>query len=161
MNKEIKYYEVPFIASVREMLFRSAGEFPDKTALEDLSNTPIRKLTYRQLLDKVLRFGNALRQLGLQERTHLAVISENRVQWGVTYLAGMTFNLVVVPIDKNLPEQDIMNILHESEAEAIVFSNNYDELMRDKKDLLKKLKVFVNMDLISEKDGFYSMTRIN
>ncbi|HSD63128.1 MAG TPA: AMP-binding protein, partial [Ignavibacteriaceae bacterium] len=94
------------------------------------------------------------------ERAHLAIISENRVQWGIAYLTGMTFNYVVVPIDKNLPEQDIINILHESEAEAIVFSNSYDDLMRDKKDLLKKLKVFVNMDLPAEKNGFYSMTEL-
>lgn len=160
MKKEIKYFDVPQVSSIRDMLFRSAREFPDKLALEDLSNTPIRKITFSQLLENVLKFGSSLKKLGIQERAHIALISENRVQWGIAYLAGMTFNYVIVPIDKNLPEHDIINIIHESEAEAIIFSNNYDELMRDKKYLLKKLKVFVNMDLISEKDGFHSMTEL-
>ncbi len=158
--KDIKYFDVPLISSVRDMLFRSSGEFPDKLALEDLSDTPIRKVTFSRLLENVLRFGSSLRKLGLQERSHIAIISENRVQWGIAYLTGMTFNFVVVPIDKNLPEHDIINIMHESEAEAIIFSNSYNELMRDKKDLLKKLKIFVNMDLPAEKDGFYSMTEL-
>jgi len=157
MNKEIKYFDVPLISSIREMLFNSADRFPDKLALEDLADTPIMKVSFRQLLEDVMKFGYSLQKLGLQEKAHLAVISENRVQWGIAYLAGMTFNYVVVPIDKNLPEQDIINILHESEAEAIVFSNSYNDLMRDKKDLLKKLKIFVNMDLENEKDGFHSM----
>ncbi len=160
MKTDIKYYDVPQITSIRDMLFRSARVYPDKIALEDLSNTPIGRVTFSQLLEDVLRFGSSLKELGLTERAHLALISENRVQWGIAYLTGMTFNFVVVPIDKNLPEQDIINILHESEAEAIIFSNSYDELMRDKKDILKKLKVFVNMDLPAEKNGFHSMTQL-
>lgn len=160
MKKEIKYFDVPLVSSVRDMLFRSARNFPDELALEDLSNTPIRKVTFRQLLENVLKFGDSLQKLGLSERAHIAVIGENRVQWGIAYLAGMTFNYVVVPIDKNLPEHDIINIIHESEAEAIIFSHTYDELMRDKKDLLKKLKIFVNMDLPEDKEGFSSMVQL-
>jgi long-chain acyl-CoA synthetase len=160
MKKEIKYFDVPLVSSVRDLIFRSARTFPEKLALEDLSNTPIKTVTFKQLLENVLKFGDSLLSLGLTERAHIALIGENRVQWGIAYLAGMTFNYVVVPIDKNLPEQDIINIIHESEAEAIIFSNTFDELMRDKKDLLKKLKIFVNMDLPGEKDGFYSMTQL-
>ncbi len=160
MKKEINYYNVPLISSIRDMLFRSAHNFPDKLALEDLANTPIKRVSFRQLLESVLKFGSSLQKLGLSQGAHLAVISENRVQWGIAYLAGMTYNYVVIPIDKNLPEQDIINIIHESEAEAIVFSNAYDELMRDKKDLLKRLRVYVNMDLPAEKDGFHSMTQL-
>ena len=160
MNKEIKYFDVPLISSIRDLIFRSAKSFPDKLALEDLADTPIKKVSFRQLLENILKFGYSLQKLGLTERAHIAVISENRVQWGIAYLAGMTFNYVVVPIDKNLPEQDIINIIHESEAEAVIFSNSYNELMLDKKDLLKKLKIFVNMDLENDKDGFYSMTKL-
>ena len=160
MKKEINYYNVPLISSIRDMLFRSAHNFPDKLALEDLANTPIKKVSFRQLLENVLKFGSSLKKLGLSQGAYVAVISENRVQWGIAYLAGMTYNYVVIPIDKNLPEQDIVNIIHESEAEAIIFSNAYDELMRDKKDLLKKLRVYVNMDLPAEKDGFHSMTQL-
>ncbi len=160
MKKEIKYIDVPLVSSVRDMLYRSARTFPDKLALEDIANTPIKKVTFKQLLENVLKFGNSLQNLGLSPRSHIAVIGENRVQWGIAYLAGMMYNYVVVPIDKNLPHQDIINILYESEAEAIIFSNTYDDLMKDKRDLLKRLKVFVNMDLSEDKSGFYSMTRL-
>ena len=160
MNKEIKYFDVPLISSIRDLIFRSAQSFPDKLALEDLADTPIKKVSFRQLLEDVLKFGYSLQKLGLTKRAHIAVISENRVQWGIAYLTGMTFNYVVVPIDKNLPEQDIINIIHESEAEAVIFSNTYNDLMLDKKDLLKKLKIFVNMDIENDKDGFHSMTKL-
>jgi len=104
MKKEINYYNVPLISSIRDMLFRSAHNFPDKLALEDLANTPIKKVSFRQLLENVLKFGSSLKKLGLSQGAYVAVISENRVQWGIAYLAGMTYNYVVIPIDKNLPE---------------------------------------------------------
>jgi long-chain acyl-CoA synthetase len=70
----------------------------------------------------------------LKERDHIAVIGENRVQWGITYLTAMCFNYVIVPIDKNLSHNEILNILHESDSVAIVFSETYGPLLREKGD---------------------------
>ena len=115
MKENYTLFQVPFISTVQEMLLNSAKTYGNKLALEDLNATPIQRVTYNQLLENVLKFGSALKQLGLQERTHIAVIGENRVQWGLTYLTAMLFNYVIVPVDKNLSSNEILNILHESE----------------------------------------------
>ena len=155
--KKIKYFDVPKIISIQDMLIKTASSFQNKLALEDLVNSPISKVSYNQLLENILKFGSALKKLGLKERTHIAVIGENRVQWGITYLTAMLFNYVIVPIDKNLPANEILNIIHESDAKAIVFSENFDSMLREKKHALKKMEYYIGMDLLSEKDGFYSM----
>ena len=111
MKTPIKLFDVPQIESISDMLFMSAGKFSNKLALEDLTKTPISKVTFKELLQNVLKFGNGLVQLGLQERSHIAVISENRVQWGIAYLTCAVFNYVVVPIDKNLNDNEVINIL--------------------------------------------------
>ncbi len=160
MKDKNQLFEVPEIISVQDMLVKSSEKYRNKIALEDIAATPISKLTYVELLDNVLRFGNALKQLGLKERIHIAVIGENRVQWGITYLTAMTFNHVIVPIDKNLTSNEILNIIHESDAEVIVFSGSFDSMMREKMYLTKKLKHFINMDLLSPKDGFLSMAEM-
>ena len=102
MKNQINLFDVTQIESISDMLFKSAERFSNKLALEDLTNTPISKVTYNELLQNVLKFGNGLTKLGLQERSHIAVISENRVQWGIAYLTCAVFNYVVVPIDRNL-----------------------------------------------------------
>ncbi|MHB8336455.1 MAG: AMP-dependent synthetase/ligase [Ignavibacteriaceae bacterium] len=160
MKDKNQLFEVPEIISVQDMLVKSAEKYRNKIALEDIATTPISKLTYVELLDNVLRFGSALKQLGLKERTHVAVIGENRVQWGITYLTAMTFNHVIVPIDKNLTSNEILNIIHESDAEVIIFSGSFDSMMREKMHLTKKLKHFISMDLLSPKDGFLSMAEM-
>ncbi len=160
MKKNYTLFEVPEISSVQEMLVKSAGRYQNKLALEDLADTPLQRVSYSQLLENVLKFGNALVKLGLKERAHLAVISENRVQWGITYLTAMSFNYVIVPIDKNLNTNEILNIVHESDAEAIVFSDNYEQLFKEKAHALKKVRFYINMDLAAEKDDFYSMMQL-
>ncbi|GMU95295.1 AMP-binding protein [Ignavibacterium sp.] len=160
MVKKYALYDVPKISSVQDMLLHSAKEYSDKIALEDLTDYPIPKVTYKELRDFVFRFGKALNEIGLRERDHIAVIGENRVQWGITYLTAMTFNLVIVPIDKNLTTNEILNIIHESDAKAIVFSNTFKEMLLEKKSSLMKLKYLISMDDDKSTDENFSMLEL-
>ncbi len=160
MKKKLSLINSYKISSIQDMLIKTGVKNQNKLALEDLASTPIPQVNYSQLLENVLKFGSALKKLGLNERTHIAVISENRVQWGITYLAAMTFNYVIVPIDKNLNTNEILNIIHESDSEAIVFSETFESTFRDRMNSLKKLKLYIDMDLASAKDGILSMTEL-
>ena len=157
MKQNLPLYNVPHIKSIQDMLLRSAKEYKDKIALEDLTNYPISKLTYSQLYENVIKFGKALIKIGIKERDHIAVIGDNRVQWGITYLSAMCFNLVIVPIDKNLNQNEILNILHESDAKAVIFSEAFEQLFAEKKHSLLHLKYYIGMDILSDRDEFYSM----
>ena len=160
MVKEYPRYVVPSITSIQDMLLRSSKVYGDKLALEDLADNPISSVSYKQLHDYVVRFGKSLLEIGLKERDHVAVISENRVQWSMTYFTTMCFNMVIVPIDKNLNHNEILNIIHESEAKAIVFSDGYEALMKEKRDSLLNLKYYINMDSKEHKDEILSMTKM-
>jgi len=160
MKYKSQLYDVPAISSIQNMLLHSAENYADKLALEDLNKTPINRLTYAQLLDQILKFGNALINLGYKERSHIAVISENRTQWAIVYLTGMAFNMIVVPIDKNLTNNEILNIIHESDTECIVFSDNYSDLFADKRSLLKRIKHYICMDETIEESFFEMKTLI-
>ena len=157
MKQNLPLYNVPHIKSIQDLLLRSAKEYKDKIALEDLTNYPISKLTYSQLYENVIKFGKALIKIGIKERDHIAVIGDNRVQWGITYLSAMCFNLVIVPIDKNLNQNEILNILHESDAKAVIFSEAFEQLFAEKKHSLLHLKYYIGMDILSDGDEFYSM----
>ena len=151
---------VPSISTIQEMLLHSARVFGQKLALEDLKETPFPKLTYSSLLETVLRFGGALRKLGLKERAHLAIVSENRVQWGLSYLTCMAFNYVVVPIDKNLAINEILNIIHESDASAVIYSDTFEPILSERRGSLRRLKTYINMDLPAKRDRTLSMVEL-
>ena len=160
MKKELKLYDVPRINSIQDMVLHSAKNFGPKLALEDLNDTPINKLTFRDLLENVLKFGSALRELGINERAHIAIIGENRVQWALGFLTCLCFNYVVVPIDKNLTKNEVMNILHESDAEAVIFSGSYASMMAEGRNFLKNLKHYICMDETKEDKEFFKMPEL-
>ena len=152
LDEEYPLFPVPHIDSFRDMLRGSSERHGAKLALEDLNETPIRSASYRELADLVVRFGRALRRIGLEERDHVAVVAENRVQWAIAYLAATTFNFVVIPIDKSLKQNEIVTILHASDAKAIVYSEGMRDAVLTLAPSVKGLRVFVDMDL-PERDG--------
>ncbi len=157
MKKELQLYKVPQIHSIQDMVLQTTKKYGTKLALEDLNPTPIAKLTYRELLENILKFSSALRALGIKERSHIAVIGENRVQWALSYLTCLCFNYVIVPIDKNLTTNEIMNILYESDAEAVIFSGSFSSVMAEGKSSLKKVKHYICMDETGEEKFFLNM----
>ena len=61
---------------------------------------------------------------------------------------------------KILTHGDILNIIHESDASALIFSGSLAELIKEKKDVLSNVKFYINMDLEKREDNFYSMTEM-
>jgi long-chain acyl-CoA synthetase len=161
MRSDIKLNTVPEISTIQEMVLRSARVYGDKLALEDLKETPIPKLTYAALLRNILGLGTALRKLGLKEGNHVAMIGENRVQWGLSYLTCMCFNYVACPIDRNLTINEVLNILHESDSVAVIYSDSFEPIFEERRTSMKKLKLYINMDLPARiRGGSYSMREL-
>ncbi len=160
MKKLLKLYTVPKISSLQDLLIHSAGKYADKLAMEDLNDTPIPRVTYQSLLKHILKFGTALKTLGLKERSHIAVIGENRVQWAISYLTAACFNYVVVPIDRNLSTNEVLNVIHESDAEAVIFSDQYESIFTEQHSSLMKLKLLISMDKPAKNEQLLSMAEL-
>ncbi|MDX9758658.1 MAG: AMP-binding protein [Bacteroidota bacterium] len=155
--EEYPLYDVPEIRALRDILLRGAAVHPDNLAVADLNPTPLPRLSYAALASAVARFGAALLTRGLSPRDHIAVISENRVQWGVAYLAAVCHNLVVVPIDAKLRENEILTILRASGARAAVFSENFRDMFDGFRHSTPRLDVLIDMDLPVHRDHLHSM----
>ena len=158
--EEYPLYTVPELRTFQDILRNGFTAHPDRIALSDLAPTPIQQVTYAQLFRHVVRFGKALRGMGLKERDHVALIAENRVQWAIAYLAITTFNLVVVPIDRNLKENEILTILHASDARAAVFSESFREMFDEFSRSMRQLEFLVDMDLPAQRDSIHAMREL-
>ncbi len=158
--QEYPYYDVEPVSTLAEVLTKSVAKFPNNLALQDLNPTPISRVTYKELYDYVMMFGLALKKLGLKERDHVAFIAENRTQWAIVHLACVTSNFVAVPIDKNLKENDIVNILHVSDSKAAVFSEPFRDMFIEFKHSVKALEYLIDMDLSKKEGNVHSMTEL-
>ncbi len=160
MRKPI--HKVERYENLKEMLQKSGERFGDRPAYKFKTENPeeFTYITHKQFRDDINQLGTALIDMGLKNK-RIAVISGNRYEWGVAYLAIVTGTGIVVPLDKSLPNNEIENLIIRSEVEAIFYSNSYDEIMNEIKEKGNtNVKYFISMDLESKTDGVYSQAEL-
>ncbi len=160
MRKPIHKFEK--FTDLRDMLKKSEEKFGDNAAYVYKTDEPgkFREITYKQFAKDIKSFGTVLVNLGLKGK-RIAVISDNRYEWCVTYLAVATGTGVIVPLDKALPANEIESLMIRSEVEAIVYSNKYDEIMNDIKNRnTSNVKYFISMDLSKKENDIYSQKEL-
>ena len=117
-------------------------------------------ITHKEFRDEINALGTALVKMGLKDK-RIAVISENRYEWGLAYLAIATGTGVVVPLDRALPPNEIESLIERSEVKAIFYSSKYNEAMdtiREKG--TSKIKCFISMDLTEKTGDVYSQKEL-
>ena len=155
-------YKYTEYRDLKEMLRISGERYGDKPAYVFKTEEPgkFRTISHKEFRDEIDALGTALISKGLKDK-RIAVISENRYEWGVAYLAVVAGTGVVVPLDKALPNNEIENLIIRSEVEAIFYSNKYDEVMNKiKAQGNTNVKYFISMDLEKEENGIHSQKEL-
>ena len=117
-------------------------------------------ITYKEFKNEIDYFGTALNSMGLQEE-RIALISKNRYEWTSVYYAVTTGNKVIVPLDKALPDNEIISLAGRSEAKAIVFEEKYLEVIKKiKEEKLSQIEYFICFDFEEDKDGILSYKKL-
>ena len=145
---------------LKDMLKQSGEKYGDRPAYILQEETGNRTITHKQFRNEINNLGTALIEMGLKGKK-IAVISENRYEWEVAYLAIATGTGIVVPLDKALPANEIESLIVRSGAEAIFYSEKYEEIMSSiQKNGNTKLKYFISMDLGKNEFNKFSQKEI-
>ena len=152
-----EYYE-----NLKVMLEKSGELHGDRPAYIFKTNEPgkFREITHKEFRDDINALGTKLINLGLKDK-RIAVISENRYEWGVVYLSVVTGTGVIVPLDKSLPDNEIESLIIRSGVEAIFYSSKYNDIMNKIKEQGNtQLKYFISMDIDKEINGIFSQKEL-
>lgn len=145
--KSVTYNMGREIGDLKEMLKTSAELYSERTAfmVKEQIGAPYRSISYKQYYSDVNAFGTALIELGLKGR-HIAVIGENRYEWAVAYLAAVNGVGVIVPIDKELPKEELEYVIRQSGVNCIVYSGKYENKLKEIENIDEQIDFFINMD---------------
>ena len=160
MRKPI--HEFVEYTDLKDMLKKSGEKYGDRPAyvFRTEEEGKFREITHKEFRDEINALGTKLINMGLKDK-RIAVISENRYEWGVDYLAVAAGTGVIVPLDKALPDNEIESLIIRSEVEAIFYSKKYDEVMnRIREQKNTKLQYFISMDLDKEENGVKSQKEL-
>ena len=163
LNNEV--YEAEEVANFRELVNRSAEKYPNNVAYKfkrnlGKPNQVIIEKTYKEVKEEVEALGTMLLNMGLENKK-VALIGNNRYEWCESYFAVTTSNMVVVPLDKALPNQEIKSLIERSQADAVIYENKYSEVFNSlREENNETLKYYINMDLKQNENGVLSFTKL-
>ena len=161
MKKEKKEF-IDF-KNIKEIIKYSTENYAENTAFtiknKTGKNTEYKKITYKQLNEDINALGTALLKLGLKGK-RIAIIGKNRYEWILSYITTLNGVGIAVPLDKGLPEQEIILSVQRSKADAIIFEENMIDFMKKiKQENETNLTQYILMDDVRE-EGFLNLNKL-
>lgn len=162
VNAKKKLHKCDKFANLKEMINLSAQKHGDKPAFRFKTDKPgeFRNITFNEFLSDINALGTKLINMGLSDK-RIAIISDNRYEWALAYMAIACGTGVVVPLDKMLPANELEALIIRSGVEAIFYSSKYDEVMQDIRNRkTTDLRYYISMDLEKRENGVYSQKEL-
>ena len=102
--------------SVNKILQKSIAENWDRPALSNYQGVT---LCYRDVARRIAKLHIAFEQCGLHKGDKVAICSRNQANWGVCFLAAITYGAVAVPILHEFKAGSIHWLVNHSEARVL------------------------------------------
>ena len=104
-------------------------QYGDRNAISFRINKSIEKRTFNQLLTDSLKLASYISSFGLKSK-NIAIISPNSYEWIVTFFAIQFCGNIVVPINHNIPDEEIRALLSKVDASA-AFAAKKQSILHD------------------------------
>ena len=126
------YYPVREVTDLKDMIVKSTDLYKEHAAYlqKDKPGGTFQPVTYGRFREEMEALGTRLLDLGLHGKK-IAVIGESCYQWILTYFTTVSGVGVIVPLDKNLPPEEIKNLIKRSGASALVYAKRSEKSIKD------------------------------
>ena len=121
--------------SIPYLLRRAAFKFPDREAIISESG----RWNYKQWEQYSNKRARALARHGIRKGDHVATLFFNGNEVLETFLALLKLGAVIVPLNVRHSSKELRYVLDHSDATAIVFSHEFESIIREIKGELPKV----------------------
>ena len=156
-KRETPYEDMTHYKTVKEFFLKSIKEYPDNSCILEKPNhkDAYEIKTYKQFGEDVLGLGTALVNVLKLRNKKVIIIGETQYGWYVSYMAMLCGVGIAVPTDKELPLNELENIVRRSKAAAIIYSTKKKEELEQIKKNIPEVEYFIEMksdEKVKEKD---------
>lgn len=146
-KRNTPYEDASSYKTIREMFLESVSKYPKEDCiLEKPSHKePYKVTTYEEFKDDVWALGVSLiKNLNLRN-TRVIIIGETQYGWYVSYVAMLCGVGIAVPTDRELPVNELENIVRRSRASAIIYSPKKKNDVKAIMEKIPEVKYFIEM----------------
>ena len=150
-----KRRDVKEFNNIKEIIYNSAEVYADKTALivkhQEGKNKTYENISYKCLLEQINNLGTKLYDIGLKNK-RIAIVGRNRYEWVLAHLTNLLGGIISVPLDKDLPIDELESSLVRSKVDAVIFDDKYiDKIEEIKNRNNTSIKQYISMN---PKEGY-------
>ena len=145
-----KYYEETHYKTVKEIFKRSIEKYKKNIYILERPNhdhkAKFEEFTYERFGNDVINLGTGLMKYLNLPNERIVIIGENTYYWYVSYFSILCGVGIAVPVDKELPNNEIENVIKRSHAAAVIYSKKKKDAIDKIKDNLPMVKYFIEMN---------------
>lgn len=151
MQNNAAFYPIRKTRDIRDLLYQSAQLYSDRPAFRlKNSSGEFYDVNYKTLLHEVNCLGTENVNSGYAGEK-IAVMGANSYKWMLSYMSVVCGTGVVVPVDKDLPVDDVCNILEVSDTKAIFLDKKSAvKILKENSDIAKEVKFICFDDIRNE-----------
>ncbi len=139
--------------TIPEILAHGVSSFADRPALRAHGGGDAPAYTYRQVGRAAAAMAERLLARGVAKATPVALLCENRPEWGIAYFAIHLTGAICVPIDTGLKSGELRSIVERSRTVLLIVSRALAGSAREAVDGLADVAVVTLEDLLAESEG--------
>ncbi len=147
-KKEVQNYTPTNYETIQEVFYKSIKENKDRTIVLEKFDPKGKytEISYRQFGEDVIGFGTALmRKLQLGSNPRVLILSETTYHWYVSYMTMLCGNGIAIPTDKELPDNELENVIKRSRADVVIYSARKEDSIKKILSNIPEVKYFVKM----------------
>lgn len=147
----------PEFNNFRDVLENSLKNYGERVAYKykkDINESPVQYIekTYNQVGEDAKALSEALLNIDTSAK-RIALIGNNRYEWVISYFATVCGGMIIAPMDKMLPENEIISLIERSEVDVAIFDKKYlDTFKKLKNSSSNKLNTLICMDDIEDNE---------
>lgn len=126
-------YKCQEINNFKELLQYITIKYSENTAYRlkkvDENGKKYINKTYRDFYNDIKSLSTSLIDKDLKGQK-IILIGNNSYEWCLSYLSITTSNMIVVPLDKALPEKEIENLVIRSDSKTVICDKKYEEIFK-------------------------------
>lgn len=153
--KKNKVYKTWNYKTVKDMFERSTTAYENDTFIYEKNNPKVKfeEISFGQFRKDVIGFGTALNEILHLKNSKIVVIGETNYHWYVSYMSILCGVGIFVPVDKDLPKQELGNIIKRANAEAIIYTDKKSEIVEETVQDIDTVKYLIKMKSNNEFNG--------
>ncbi len=136
------------LKTLKDIILKKCDEYSENTAFleKDKKTKEFQGITYKKLKEDVISLSTALSIKYNLLGEKIAIIGENSYNWYMSYMAVTTGTGIVVPLDKELPENEIINLINRANAKCIIYSSKKKNAIDSIRSKLPSDILYISMD---------------